>query len=95
MINLLNSLDLTGKITFFIQDWGVVIGLHYALRFPDKVARIMVGSCISLNGSCPTPEELEQRAAAGLVVDEHGRLPLAFCRVGSPHLSPWASYRAL
>ena len=84
-INLINSLELSGKITLFIQDWGCVVGLQYALRHTDKVARIMCGSCIKLDGACPTPADLKMRGEmmkqAGVTLDEHGRLPLAFCRV--------------
>lgn len=82
LVALLESLKLDGKITLFVQDWGTLIGLHYALRFPDKVARIMVGSCV------PMPPTLEQKIA---VFDGHapasdGRMPLSAVVAARPEL---------
>ena len=34
LIGLLDSLQLDKPVTLFVQDWGCLIGLHYALRNP-------------------------------------------------------------
>ena len=41
-LNLMNLLDHLNvdNVTLVIQDWGVILGTQYALRRPDKVARI-------------------------------------------------------
>ncbi len=72
LIGLLDSLSLKKKITFFVQDWGALIGLHYALRFPDKIARIMLGSCL------PMPSTLKDKVAffGGYEPASDGRMPL-------------------
>ena len=98
LINLLNSLNLD-KITFFVQDWGSVIGMHYAIRFPHRVARLMVASPVPLGGACPTVQAQKQMAAkmaeAGITPGADGRLPLAFCKVrfGAPLADTCASLR--
>ena len=39
---LLDHLDLTGKITLVVHDWGGMIGLSWAARHPDRIARIVI-----------------------------------------------------
>lgn len=82
LIGLLESLKLEEKITFFIQDWGSLIGLHYALRFPHKVARIMLGSCV------PMPATLEDKIAffGGCTPTNDGRMSLTGVIAGRPEL---------
>ena len=55
LIGLLDSLNLEKPITLFIQDWGTLIGLQFALRYPAKIARIMIASTI------PMPSTYEER----------------------------------
>ncbi|MGL6073001.1 MAG: alpha/beta fold hydrolase [Fimbriiglobus sp.] len=48
---LLDHAQITGKITLLMQDWGGMIGLSYAARHPDRIARI-----IATNTGCgPLP----------------------------------------
>lgn len=78
LIRLLESLELEKPITFFIQDWGVQIGLQYALRFPSKIARIMIASAV------PMPATLEQKIQrfGGIKPDKYGRMPVEGLVVG-------------
>jgi len=39
---LLDSLDIRADITFVMHDWGGGIGMGYALRYPERVARLVV-----------------------------------------------------
>ena len=39
---LLDHLDLTGKITLVVHDWGGMIGLSWAARHPDRIARLVI-----------------------------------------------------
>lgn len=82
LVSLLESLQLDQKITLFVQDWGTLIGLHYALRFPEKVARIMVGSCV------PMPLTLEEKIAAfgGHEPASDGRMPISAVVAARPEL---------
>lgn len=82
LIGLLDSLQLDRPITLFVQDWGVLIGLHYALRFPARVARIMVGSVI------PMPPILAQKIErmGGHQPAEDGRMPIEAIVAGRPEL---------
>jgi len=45
------SLDLT-DITLVVQDWGGLLGLSYAVRHPERIARLVI-----LNTFLPTGEE--------------------------------------
>jgi haloalkane dehalogenase len=38
----LSSLDLSGKITLVVHDWGGMIGMAWAVRNPEKIGRIVV-----------------------------------------------------
>ncbi|MBT7085990.1 MAG: alpha/beta fold hydrolase [Desulfobacterales bacterium] len=40
--NLIDSLDLKERITLVLHDWGGMIGMAYALRHPEKIARIII-----------------------------------------------------
>jgi len=82
LAGLLESLKLDRKITLFIQDWGSLIGLHYALRFPDKIARIMLGSCV------PMPLALKDKIAlfGGYEPASDGRIPLPGVIAARPEL---------
>ena len=49
---LLHHLDLKRKITLVVHDWGGMIGMTYAARHPERIARLVV-----LNtGAFPLPE---------------------------------------
>ena len=39
---LLDSLKLTQPITLVVHDWGGMIGMTYAVRHPERIARIVV-----------------------------------------------------
>jgi haloalkane dehalogenase len=39
---LLDSLKLTQPITLVVHDWGGMIGMTYAVRHPERIARIIV-----------------------------------------------------
>ncbi|QXE92023.1 alpha/beta fold hydrolase [Geomonas subterranea] len=39
---LIDSLDLDEKITLVVHDWGGMIGMGYASRHPERIARIVV-----------------------------------------------------
>ena len=73
LIGLLDSLNLEKPITLFIQDWGTLIGLQFALRYPAKIARIMIASTI------PMPSTYEERISrfGGVEPDSYGRMPLS------------------
>lgn len=83
LIGLLESLNLDKPATFFIQDWGSLIGMQYALRYPSKVARIMLGSAV------PMAATLEQKIArfGGHEPDQYGRMPLAGVIAGRPEIN--------
>ena len=72
LIGLLESLELEAPLTLFIQDWGTNIGLQFALRYPDKIARIMIGSAVPMP---PTLDAKLQRFGVAQT-DAHGRIPL-------------------
>jgi haloalkane dehalogenase len=39
---LLNYLGLDNNITLILHDWGGMIGMTYALRYPEKISRLVV-----------------------------------------------------
>ena len=39
---LIDSLELKDKITLVLHDWGGMIGIAYALRFPERISRIVI-----------------------------------------------------
>ncbi len=82
LIGLLDALQLDKPITLFVQDWGCLIGVHYALRFPSKVARIMMASAV------PMPPTLEQKVAlfGGFQPASDGRMPLDAMVAARPEL---------
>jgi len=40
--NLLDTLAIDEKITLILHDWGGMIGMAYALRYPEKIRRLIV-----------------------------------------------------
>ena len=52
----IEALDLT-NVTLVVQDWGGLLGLTYAARQPERVARLVI-----LNTFLPTGEEGKSRA---------------------------------
>jgi haloalkane dehalogenase len=47
------TLDLR-RITLVVQDWGGPLGLHYAVRHPDRVARLVILNTGLLSGEAET-----------------------------------------
>ncbi|MCZ6803836.1 MAG: alpha/beta fold hydrolase [Proteobacteria bacterium] len=41
---LLSSLKIDNKLTLIVHDWGGMIGLAYATRYPDKIKRIVISN---------------------------------------------------
>jgi len=39
---LLDHLDLTEKVTLVVHDWGGMIGMSWAARHPDRIARLVI-----------------------------------------------------
>jgi haloalkane dehalogenase len=39
---LIETLDLKEKVTLVVHDWGGMIGMSWAVRHPDKVARLVI-----------------------------------------------------
>lgn len=39
---LLDSLDIKKNITLVVHDWGGMIGMAYASRYPDRIARLVI-----------------------------------------------------
>ena len=39
---LIDQLDIKGRITLLVHDWGGMIGMAYAARFPDKIGRLVL-----------------------------------------------------
>jgi len=39
---LIDHLNIKNRITFILHDWGGMIGLAFALRNPEKVARLVI-----------------------------------------------------
>ena len=39
---LINHLDLTGKLTLVLHDWGGMIGMAYAARHPERIGRLVL-----------------------------------------------------
>lgn len=40
--SLLDSLDIRENITLVVHDWGGMIGMTYATRYPERIARIVI-----------------------------------------------------
>ena len=55
----LAALALTEKITLVMHDWGVAIGCGYAVRYPERIARLVIfnGAAFPLprTRACPWP----------------------------------------
>lgn len=41
---LLSSLDVDNKLTLIVHDWGGMIGMAYATRYPDKIKRLVISN---------------------------------------------------
>ena len=39
---LINSIGLNKKITLVLHDWGGMIGMAYAVKYPERIARIVI-----------------------------------------------------
>jgi len=38
----IDHLQITGKITFILHDWGAMIGMAYGVKYPEKISRLVV-----------------------------------------------------
>lgn len=81
---LLDSLNITEKITLVVQDWGGMIGMGYAARHPERIARIVATNtgCTRLPKSKGFPWSLwlgrNTRLGAWLILKQN-----AFCRLAA------------
>ena len=81
---LIDSLDLKSKITLVVQDWGGMIGMGYAARHPERIARIVATNtgCTRLPASKGFPWSLwlgrNTRLGAWLILKRN-----AFCRAAA------------
>lgn len=41
---LLSSLDINSKLTLVVHDWGGMIGMAYATRYPEKIKRLVISN---------------------------------------------------
>jgi cis-3-alkyl-4-acyloxetan-2-one decarboxylase len=41
---LLSSLDIDNDLTLIVHDWGGMIGMAYATRYPDKIKRLVISN---------------------------------------------------
>ena len=41
---LLSGLDVNDKLTLVVHDWGGMIGMAYATRYPDKIKRLVISN---------------------------------------------------
>ncbi len=42
LISLLDNLDIKKDITLIVHDWGGMIGMAYAIRYPERIKRLVV-----------------------------------------------------
>lgn len=81
---LLDHLGIREKITLVVQDWGGMIGMGYAARHPDRIARIVATNtgCTRLPKSKGFPWSLwlgrNTRLGAWLILKRN-----AFCRLAA------------
>ena len=62
---LIASLGLTGKITLAVHDWGGMIGFAWALRNPERIARLVILNTASF--PLPKTKKLPWQIALGRV----------------------------
>ncbi len=78
---LLSSLETSDKITLIVHDWGGMIGLTYATRYPDKIKCLVVsntaGFHIPTNKAIPWQLKLSRIPLLGKVLIQGFN---AFCR---------------
>ncbi|QEL14302.1 alpha/beta fold hydrolase [Limnoglobus roseus] len=81
---LLDSLNVTEKITLVVQDWGGMIGMGYAARHPGRIARIVATNtgCTRLPASKGFPWSLwlgrNTKLGEWLILKQN-----AFCRLAA------------
>lgn len=81
---LLNSLNLREKVTLILHDWGGMIGMSYAARHPDRIAKIVAinTGAFPLPASKPFPWSLwlgrNTRLGAWLILQQN-----LFCRLAA------------
>jgi pimeloyl-ACP methyl ester carboxylesterase len=81
---LLDSLNVTEKITLVLHDWGGMIGMGYAARHPERIARIVAinTGCTRLPAEKPLPFTLKigrnTRLGEWLILKQN-----AFCKAAA------------
>ncbi len=63
--SLLGQLDLQQPLTLVIHDWGGMIGMAWAVRHPEKLARLVIMNTAAF----PLPEDKRMPAALSLARD--------------------------
>lgn len=60
LTTLLEHLDIHDRITLIVHDWGGMIGMTYATRFPERIKRLVVlnTAAFHLPASKPLPQSL-------------------------------------
>ena len=87
--NLLESLDLQEPITLVVHDWGGAIGMGYATRHPEKIARIVVLNTAAFHqhtakpGKIPPALRLGRNTRLGAwLIHQHNAFSVAASWVG-------------
>ena len=55
---LLRHLGIGGRVTLVLHDWGGMIGMAWAARNPDRVARLVLMNTAAFRSPAPVPREL-------------------------------------
>lgn len=78
---LLSSLNVSSKLTLIVHDWGGMIGLAYATRYPDKIKQLVIsntaGFHIPKGKQIPWQLKLSRTPMIGALLIQGGN---AFCR---------------
>ncbi len=61
--SLLESLNLTEPITLVVHDWGGAIGMGYATRHPEKIARLVILNTAAFHQHTAKPGAIERPCA--------------------------------
>jgi len=80
---LLSSLDVDNNLTLIVHDWGGMIGMAYATRYPDKIKRLVISNTaafhIPKNKQIPWQLKLSRTPIIGSLLIQGIN---AFCRGG-------------
>lgn len=87
--SLLDELALSEPITLVVHDWGGAIGMGYATRHPEKIARIVVLNTAAFHqhsakpGAIPTALQLGRNTRLGAwLIHQHNAFSIAASWVG-------------